>query len=108
MSSATTGPIPAMAGVNDPELEASRPILRHQDQDLYYREHGDRLGIGYYGHRPMPVGSLGEPPAMPSVLPFTADDFAPAWQESLALLPDLSGRDLLAHHLPLSFQRLFL
>ena len=30
------------------------PILRHQDKDLYYREYGDRLGIGYYGHRPMP------------------------------------------------------
>src|SRR6185295_16364469 len=34
--------------------EAHLPILRHQDHDLYYREHGDRLGIGYYGHRPMP------------------------------------------------------
>ena len=61
--------------------EAVLPILRHQDHDLYYREHGDRLGIGYYGHRPMPVDmttlmadTAGE--AMPSMLPFTDEDFA--------------------------------
>ncbi|MEU8659284.1 GcvT family protein [Actinoplanes philippinensis] len=86
---AKTGPVPAMAGVNDLVLEASRPILRHQDQDLYYREHGDRIGIGYYGHRPMPARAFGEAP-MPSVLPFTPEDFAPAWQESVALLPGLA------------------
>jgi len=93
---AKTGQVAALAGVNDPALEASRPILRHQDQDLYYREHGDRVGIGYYGHRPMPVElddilSPAEAPVMPSVLPFTEDDFAQAWQESLALLPELAG-----------------
>ncbi|MBO3741144.1 GcvT family protein [Actinoplanes flavus] len=91
---ATTGPLPALAGVNDPVLEATRPILRHQDRDLYFREHGDRLGIGSYGHRPMPVHdflSPAEAPVMPSVLPFTADDFAPAWRDSVALLPDLAG-----------------
>ncbi|GGN90233.1 sarcosine dehydrogenase [Actinoplanes lobatus] len=91
---AKTGPLPALAGVNDPVLEATRPILRHQDRDLYFREHGDRLGIGSYGHRPMPVHdflSPAEAPVMPSVLPFTADDFAPAWRDSAALLPDLAG-----------------
>ncbi|KAF2648912.1 Aminomethyltransferase folate-binding domain-containing protein [Lophiostoma macrostomum CBS 122681] len=76
---------------------ASLPILRHQDQDLYYREHGDQIGIGYYGHRPMPVlaSSLGTTPSktddknMPSRLGFTPDDFAPAWKESQRLLPVL-------------------
>ena len=73
---------------------ARMPILRHQDQDLYYREYGDRLGIGYYGHRPMPVDmttlltdTAGEP--MPSMLPFTEDDFAAAWAASAELLPAL-------------------
>jgi glycine cleavage system aminomethyltransferase T/glycine/D-amino acid oxidase-like deaminating enzyme len=80
---ATTGPVAA--------LPPGAPILRHQDQDLYYRTYGDRLGIGYYGHRPMPVSTFGQAPDMPSVLPFTEDDFAPAWQESLALLPALAG-----------------
>jgi glycine cleavage system aminomethyltransferase T/glycine/D-amino acid oxidase-like deaminating enzyme len=88
---AKTGPVPTMAGVNDLVLEASRPILRHQDQDLYYREHGDRIGIGYYGHRPMPadLGNLGT--AMPSVLDFTAEDFAPAWTASVDLMPGLAA-----------------
>ena len=70
------------------------PILRYQDKDLYYREYGDRLGIGYYGHRPIPVDmatlltdTAGE--AMPSMLPFTEDDFAPAWTASTDLLPAL-------------------
>ncbi|BBH68812.1 sarcosine dehydrogenase [Actinoplanes sp. OR16] len=79
---ARTGPVAS--------LSDEVPILRHQDQDLYYRAHGDRLGIGYYGHRPLLVGDLGEPPAMPSVLPFTEDDFAPAWRESVTLLPELA------------------
>lgn len=68
------------------------PILRHQDHDLYYRQHGDRLGIGYYGHRPMPVDMTTllqdtADEAMPSMLPFTEDDFADAWTASADLLP---------------------
>ncbi|WP_430783360.1 GcvT family protein [Actinoplanes sp. G11-F43] len=84
---ARTGPVPSSPAV------ASRPILRHQDQDLYYRDHGDRIGIGYYGHRPIPVHDFRSPaeaPVMPSVLEFTPDDFAPAWRESVELLPDLA------------------
>jgi glycine cleavage system aminomethyltransferase T len=75
-------------------MEAGLPILRHQDQDLYFREHGDRLGIGSYAHRPMPVqlSDLDEDgeitaSAMPSMLPFTEEDFAPSWEQSVALLP---------------------
>ena len=76
--------------------EASLPILRHQDQDLYYREHGDQYGIGYYGHRPMPVVAASLPTPknvdaqnMPSRLEFTPEDFAPAWKASQELLPGL-------------------
>ena len=92
---ATTSPLPALAGRNTPEQEATAPILRHQDRDLYYREHVDRLGIGSYAHRPMPVDLAGvaEPgqDAMPSSLAFTPVDFAPSWADSVALLPDLDG-----------------
>ena len=55
---AWTGQVPELAGRNDELAEASLPILRHQDQDLYFREHGDRLGIGSYAHRPMPVRAV--------------------------------------------------
>ena len=50
----------------DEAVEARLPILRHQDQDLYYREHHDRLGIGSYAHRPIPV-SLDELPEVDEV-----------------------------------------
>lgn len=91
---ARTGPIGALAGRNTELGEASLPILRHQDQDLYFREHVDRIGIGYYGHRPMPVQmstltAATAAEAMPSMLPFTEADFAPAWRESMELLPAL-------------------
>ncbi|MFE9098118.1 FAD-dependent oxidoreductase [Streptomyces sp. NPDC007264] len=86
---AWTGPIPALAGQTE---EAVRPILRHQDADLYYRDRFDGLGIGFYGHRPMPVAaddilSVDDADAMPSVLKFTEDDFADAWSETRSLLP---------------------
>ena len=92
---AWTGQVPGLAGRNDELAEASLPILRHQDQDLYYREKGDRLGIGSYAHRPMPV-ELSELPggevteaSMPSMLPFTEEDFAGPWEQSRLLLPAL-------------------
>ncbi|MFF7098723.1 FAD-dependent oxidoreductase [Streptomyces nigra] len=86
---AWTGPVPALAGQRE---EAVRPILRHQDAGLYYRDRFDRLGIGSYGHRPMPVRAddilpVGTAGGMPSVLDFTEDDFAPAWTETRSLLP---------------------
>ena len=81
---ARTGQIEALVGRNTELAEAGLPILRHQDQDLYFREHVDRLGIGSYSHKPMPVDmstlladTAGE--SMPSMLPFTEEDFAPAW-----------------------------
>ena len=89
---AKTGQVPGL--VNDPVWEASKPILRHQDADLYYREHGDRIGIGSYGHRPMPVGIDGLSDAdgtMPSMLPFTDEDFAEAWDRTVELLPVLQS-----------------
>jgi glycine cleavage system aminomethyltransferase T/glycine/D-amino acid oxidase-like deaminating enzyme len=92
---AKTGQVPELAGRNDELAEARLPILRHQDQDLYFREHVDRLGIGSYAHRPMPVrlSELEETAAgaMPSMLPFTEQDFAPAWEQSVRLLPALSA-----------------
>ncbi len=95
---ATTTPVPELAGHNTEELEASKPILRHQDRDLYYREHGDRIGIGSYAHRPMPVDlrevSAPGGPLMPSVLPFTGTDFEQPWADSQELLPALARTEV--------------
>ncbi|MFI6325820.1 FAD-dependent oxidoreductase [Nonomuraea sp. NPDC050556] len=68
------------------------PILRHQDADLYFREHHDRIGVGSYAHRPMPVKQAEIGPkgtVMPSVQAFTEDDFDPAWRDAGELLPAL-------------------
>ncbi|MEV4063485.1 GcvT family protein [Nonomuraea dietziae] len=86
---AWTGQVQELAGQTE---EATRPILRHQDADLYYRERFDTLGIGYYGHRPMPISaddilSVDAAEVMPSVLTFTPDDFADAWSATQELLP---------------------
>ncbi|KAL6241883.1 hypothetical protein RBB50_011128 [Rhinocladiella similis] len=96
-----TGPVASLVGKNQPN-GARLPILRYQDQDLYYREHGDQIGIGYYGHKPMPVvaASLGLTPKetsdknMPSRLAFTPEDFATAWDYSKKLLPSLQNVEI--------------
>ncbi|MCY1140032.1 FAD-dependent oxidoreductase [Actinoplanes sp. Pm04-4] len=64
------------------------PILRHQDKDLYFRAHGEALGIGSYLHEPMPV-SLDELASgeHPSMLPFTPDTFEESWAAAADLLP---------------------
>ena len=91
----TTQQIPELAGRNTAASEAGFPILRHQDKDLYFREHVDRLGIGSYAHRPMPVDTRELPQgevtadAMPSMLAFTEEDFAPMWEDCKELLPCL-------------------
>ncbi len=97
---AKTGPVPALAGIAaPPDRENDRPILRHQDRDLYFREHGDRMGIGAYGHRPLPIDAaeLRHPrdaDPMPSVLPFTPDDFAESWTWAQELLPALRETEI--------------
>lgn len=96
---AKTGPLPELAGLNDPRTEASKPILRFQDRDLYFREHTDRIGIGSYAHRPLPVDAFTVPayddaPEMPSSYPFTEEDFAPSWEDCGRLLPSLRGTDV--------------
>jgi glycine cleavage system aminomethyltransferase T/glycine/D-amino acid oxidase-like deaminating enzyme len=94
-----TTPVPALANRKaDPLAEALLPILRHQDRDLYFREHEDRIGIGSYAHRPMPVdledvaapGERTDATTMPSMLAFTEEDFEPSWRDATELLPALS------------------
>lgn len=98
-----TTPVPDLAGRNEHPNGAGLPILRFQDQDLYYREHGDRYGIGSYAHRPMPVDpdDLGvyapqdiTEKHMPSRLEFTPEDFMPSWEASRDLLPGLRDSEI--------------
>ncbi|MFD4634581.1 FAD-dependent oxidoreductase [Streptomyces sp. NPDC058284] len=94
-----TAPLPELAGPGGPRPEASLPILRHQDRDLYFREHHDRIGIGSYAHRPLPVDPFTVPAyddaeGMPSSYPFTEEDFAPSWEDCRKLLPALRKAEI--------------
>ncbi|GGM86204.1 sarcosine dehydrogenase [Lentzea pudingi] len=91
---AKTAPLQALKGVNTELSEMSKPLLRHQDADLYFREHVDRIGIGAYGHRPMPISAddildFDVAPTMPSEIGFTPEDFETSWDAAVDLLPVL-------------------
>ncbi|MDX8031790.1 FAD-dependent oxidoreductase [Lentzea sp. BCCO 10_0856] len=69
------------------EALARQPILRHQEADLYFRSHGQALGIGAYGHRPMPIAARD---ITGSELPFTKEDFEASWESAVELIPALA------------------
>jgi glycine cleavage system aminomethyltransferase T/glycine/D-amino acid oxidase-like deaminating enzyme len=66
---AQTSPLAELAGDNDDHAQAGKPVLRHHDRALYFREHVDRLGIG--------------------ALTLVSEDFEPAWEAAATLLPAL-------------------
>jgi glycine cleavage system aminomethyltransferase T/glycine/D-amino acid oxidase-like deaminating enzyme len=92
---AKTTPVPALRAIAaSPVHENERPILRHQDRDLYMREHVDRMGIGAYGHRPMPIdaGALRAPSeaaVMPSIVGWSPAEFEESWGWARELMPAL-------------------
>jgi len=90
-----TAPLPALAGQTG---EIAQPLVRHQDRLMYVRQHDERIGIGSYRHEPLLVDAeripRHEESDMPSVLPFTEADFAPALEDAAALMPALRGTAL--------------
>jgi len=94
-----SAPVPSLQGANVPTDEAKRPMLRHQDFSLYLREYVDRIGIGAYNHRPIPLeqseiadaDTFAATGVHPAMHPLTWDDFAPSWEEAQRLLPELRG-----------------
>ncbi|KPI21488.1 Dimethylglycine dehydrogenase [Actinobacteria bacterium OK074] len=102
---AKTRPLPELADAADGGVpaEATKPILRFQDRDLYFREHNDRLGIGSYAHKPLPVDPFAllsyddaraENMEMPSSYPFTEEDWAPSWEDCRGLIPALRESEI--------------
>lgn len=90
---AISEPLPSLAGA---VTEATGPLIRHGDGGVYYRERFDRLDIGSFEHKPIPVHhsellSVDEAEIMPSTLPLTFDDFEGAWKETHRLFPETAG-----------------
>ena len=91
-----TGPIAELASATD---EVTLPIVRHQDHAMYFRQHADCWGIGSYQHEPLLVDPdnilhYADAPVMPSVMPFTEEHFAPAWESTKELFPTLATAEL--------------
>ncbi len=90
-----TEPLAELA--SDADREVVQPILRHQDRSLYYRQRGDRYALGNYRHEPIlfdaeDLRAFRESDPMPSVEPFTPEDFRVCYEESVRLMPPLAGR----------------
>jgi len=88
---AWTEDIPSLA---DQTEEITIPIMRHQGEDLYYRQCFKGMGIGSYLHRPLPIESeeilaFDQAEIMPSQLPFTAPEWEPVMGLSGKIMPDL-------------------
>ena len=103
-----TSPVADLDGVG-PDVEATHPMMRDQDRAMYYRQHGDRYGVGSYQHDPLlvapeairPYGSAapdgvpgrnphGEAGDMPSLTPWHEEEFEAAWRDARRLLPGLA------------------
>jgi glycine cleavage system aminomethyltransferase T/glycine/D-amino acid oxidase-like deaminating enzyme len=88
-----SSPLSDLHGVSH---EVTHPLLRHQDRDMYFRQHHSRYGVGSYQNHPLPVSaddllSHDEALVMPSVMAFTPEDFEPAWAEAGRLIPALAN-----------------
>ena len=86
-----TSPVAALGANAD--REATMPIVRHHDAGLYLRDHGDRVGIGSFNHRRLPVSAdrldIHERREEGVVYRFTPEDFAEPWERACELMPPL-------------------
>ena len=88
-----TTPLPELAGATE---EISLPLLRHQDAAVYFRQVGDRYGIGSYRHDPLlmdadDIPEHGDAPIAPAEAPFPAEHFEQALAAAGEVLPGLKG-----------------
>ena len=102
-----TTPLASLAGE---AREVVHPMVRDQDRAMYYRQHADRYAVGSYQHEPLlvdprdirahgspaPAGTPaanmhGEAHDMPSLRPWPAERFEPAWADARRLMPELAS-----------------
>ena len=93
---AVTTPLDELAGATE---EISQPLVRHQDEAMYFRQEGDCYGIGSYRHEPLLVEAADlldydAAPIAPAELPFRPQHFAKARQAAGELMPGLKGAGL--------------
>ena len=90
---AVTTPLPELAGETE---EIRQPLLRHQDEAVYFRQVGESIGIGSYRHEPLLMEADDIPDhdnasVPPAEMPFTPIHFEMAMTAAGELLPGLKG-----------------
>ena len=93
---AVTEPLRELAGARG---EISLPLLRHQDEAMYFRQEGESVGIGSYRHEPLAVEpedvpDFADPASPPADMPFTPRHFDHARAVAGDVLPALEGAGL--------------
>ncbi|MEW5961283.1 MAG: FAD-dependent oxidoreductase, partial [Chloroflexota bacterium] len=88
---AITTPLPELAGA---VAEVEQPILRHQDQAMYFRQHRDAYGVGSYNHAPLLVDPWALDGVRLAEREFTPEHFGEAWRATHELLPATRGAGL--------------
>lgn len=80
-----TDPVPGLESIADQEV--AMPVTAFDDLSIYFRQHGDHIGIGSYDH----PARLVDPGALPKTakLPFTPEDFSGAWSKMQHHMPPL-------------------
>lgn len=80
-----TDPVPFIADIA--HTEVAIPVTTFDDIQIYFRQHGDHIGIGSYAHE----ARLVDPKKLPksAMLPFTPDDFVDAWKQMQYHMPPL-------------------
>lgn len=80
-----TDPVPALD--DRKHTEVTMPIVTFDELQIYFRQHGDHIGIGSYAHE----ARLVDPKVLPQTakLPFTPDDFTEAWAKMQHHMPAL-------------------
>lgn len=91
-----TKPMPELAAYT---TEAVLPVLRHQGSDLYFRQRGQSMAVGWYGHRPLPVKAENILPCdqaeiMPSQMPFTPEEWKGAMDLATEVIPALKDSEI--------------
>ncbi len=91
-----TAPMPELAAY---KTEAELPVLRHQASDLYFKQRGQSLAVGWYGHRPLPVKAEDILPndiaeIMPSQMPFTPEEWKGAMEGATEVIPALKSAEI--------------
>ncbi len=88
-----TGPLAELAGETE---EVRHPIIRDQDRDMYYRQHGQGYGFGSYAHDPLIVFADDlRADDHPALYPALDEHTESAWSRAVERFPALANAPII-------------